>query len=140
VPLGPDHGRRRGLDAVPVRPPPADPVLRVHPGPRLDRFSPSALASLVSASWRVDPQSNRVGLRLSGPPLDRLVHDELPPEGAVTGSLQVPPSGQPMLFLADHPVTGGYPVIAVVDDADLPAAGQLPPGAVVRFAVASPRA
>jgi allophanate hydrolase subunit 2 len=78
-----------------------------------------------------------VGLRLEGPPLGRLDRGELPSEGTVRGALQVPPSGLPVLFLADHPVTGGYPVIGVVIAEDLDQAAQLPPGAGVRF-VASP--
>ncbi len=63
--------------------------------------------------------SNRVGLRLEGPRLERVRDDELPSEGMVLGAVQVPPDGQPVVFLADHPTTGGYPVIAVVDPDDL---------------------
>ena len=64
-------------------------------------------------------------------PLARATQGELPSEGAVTGAIQVPPDGQPVLFLPDHPLTGGYPIIASVDDVDL--AAQLPPGAKLRF-------
>jgi allophanate hydrolase subunit 2 len=81
----------------------------------------------------VSADSDRVGLRLAGPPLDRARLDELPSEGLVPGAVQVPPDGTPVLFLADHPVTGGYPVLAVVTTDDLPAAAQLRPGDMVRF-------
>ena len=102
-------------------------------------FTPEAVALLASQVWRVSPQSNRVGLRLAGETsLARAVTGELPSEGTVGGALQVPPSGLPVLFLADHPVTGGYPVIAVVVSADLDRAAQLPPGSTVRFLVADP--
>lgn len=118
-------------------------TLRVTLGPRDDWFSADALRSLSSQDWLVTPQSNRIGVRLvpagtdavpaEGAALGRRRTGELPSEGAVAGSLQVPPSGHPVLFLADHPVTGGYPVIAVVVPEDLPLAAQLPPGHSVRF-------
>ncbi|HET7477012.1 MAG TPA: biotin-dependent carboxyltransferase family protein [Dermatophilaceae bacterium] len=110
-------------------------TLRLHPGPRLDWFAAVAWDVLVRARWTVTGESNRVGLRLDGPALARHAHarGELPSEGLVTGAVQVPPSGQPIVFLADHPTTGGYPVIAVVDPADLDRCGQLRPGDVVRL-------
>ena len=107
--------------------------LTVWPGPRDDWFTPGALETLCAATWTVTPDTNRVGARLSGPTLDRTIARELPSEGMVTGALQVPPNGQPILFLADHPVTGGYPVIGVVTDADLSRAAQLRPGQTLRF-------
>jgi allophanate hydrolase subunit 2 len=78
-------------------------------------------------------------MRLSGPELDRARDDELPSEGMVCGALQVPPSGVPTLFLTDHPVTGGYPVIAVVVAADLGRAAQARPGQRLRFVAVSTR-
>ncbi|MHA3723142.1 5-oxoprolinase subunit B/C family protein [Leucobacter sp. HY1910] len=123
---------------------PAVPVLRVLAGPRDDWFDEESLRTLTEATWTVSAQSNRVGARLSGPVLERRAAQtddaapaELPSEGMVRGALQVPPGGEPVLFLADHPVTGGYPVIAVVIDDDLDRAGQLAPGAPVRFAIVS---
>jgi allophanate hydrolase subunit 2 len=83
----------------------------------------------------VDTDSNRVALRLSGPRLVHAADRELPTEGMVEGALQVPAGGQPVLLLADHPVTGGYPVIAVVDEDALGLAAQLRPGGSVRFRV-----
>ena len=111
-----------------------DVVLDVIPGPRTDWFTPEALALLAGQRWRVTPQSNRVGLRLAGDePLTRTITQELPSEGTVTGAIQVPASGQPVLFLADHPLTGGYPVIACVAPHHLDRAGQIPVSAWVRF-------
>lgn len=118
------------------------PVLRFVPGPRDDWFAPGSVAALEAASWTVTPQSNRVGLRLEGPPLERACPAEppaeLPTEGMVRGAIQVPPNGRPVLFLADHPVTGGYPVIGTVVDDDLDRAAQLAPGDAVRFAAVDP--
>jgi len=110
-------------------------VLRVVPGPREDWFAPDALGALASTSWTASSEGDRVGLRLAGEPLVRGRPGELPSEGVVRGSLQVPPSGLPTLLLADHPVTGGYPVVAVVVDEDVDRAAQLRPGDPVRFAV-----
>jgi allophanate hydrolase subunit 2 len=76
----------------------------------------------------VSPRSNRIGVRLSGPSVQRAVLDELPPEGLIRGAIQIPPGGEPIVFLADHPVTGGYPVVAVVIEADLPLLAQAGPG------------
>jgi KipI family sensor histidine kinase inhibitor len=111
----------------------AEVVLDVVLGPRTDWFSADAVASLTGQSWLVSPRSNRVGLRLEGDPLTRVVDAELPSEGTVSGAIQIPPNGQPVLFLADHPLTGGYPVIGAVATHHLPLAGQLPPGARIRF-------
>jgi biotin-dependent carboxylase-like uncharacterized protein len=111
------------------------PVLRVIPGPRDDWFTAAALQTLCSEQWRVSSSSNRVGIRLDGPPLERARHDELRSEGLVTGALQVPASGRPILLMQDHPTTGGYPVIAVVRSDDLWLAGQLAPRQCVRFVI-----
>ncbi|WP_042429068.1 5-oxoprolinase/urea amidolyase family protein [Comamonas granuli] len=108
-------------------------------GPRTDWFAPEALALLTGQPWQVTAQSNRVGLRLAGAqPLPRCRTDELPSEGTVTGALQVPASGQPVLFLADHPLTGGYPVIGAVARHHLGLAAQIPVGARLRFRVIAP--
>ena len=109
-------------------------VLDVVMGPRTDWFTPQAVQLLASQRWRVTPQSNRVGLRLAGEqPLTRSITQELPSEGTPTGAIQVPASGQPVLFLADHPLTGGYPVIACIAPHHLSRAGQIPVGAWLRF-------
>ncbi|MFC8720182.1 biotin-dependent carboxyltransferase family protein [Kitasatospora sp. NPDC057198] len=115
------------------------PVLRVVPGPREDWFTAAALRTLCGEPYTVTAESDRVGMRLEGPVLERARGGELPSEGMVPGALQVPPSGRPILFLADHPVTGGYPVIAVVHRDDLDAAAQARPGDALRFRVADGR-
>ncbi|HEX9228954.1 MAG TPA: 5-oxoprolinase/urea amidolyase family protein [Arthrobacter sp.] len=108
-------------------------VLDVVPGPRADWFDAGALASFCGQDWEVKPQSNRVGMRLQGTPLQRTRQGELASEGTVAGALQGPPEGLPVLFLADHPITGGYPVIAVVVDSQLDRAAQVPIGGKIRF-------
>lgn len=110
--------------------------LLVNPGPRHDWVTPDVWRGLDGASYVVGPASNRVGLRLEGPAIARARTDELASEGVVLGAVQLPPSGQPVVFLHDHPVTGGYPVIGVVDPADLPVCAQLRPGERVRLRVA----
>ncbi|MEM5430227.1 5-oxoprolinase subunit PxpB [Cupriavidus oxalaticus] len=109
-------------------------VLDVVLGPRTDWFTAESVERLAAQRWQVTPQSNRVGLRLAGEvPLERAVAGELPSEGTALGALQVPPNGQPVLFLADHPLTGGYPVIGAVAPHHLDRAGQVPVGAWLRF-------
>jgi len=107
--------------------------LTIWPGPRTDWFSDNAQRTLVQSPYVVLPSSNRIGVRLSGVALERLDDRELPSEGIVDGAIQVPNDGQPLVFLADHPTTGGYPVIAVVDPGDLDRLAQVRPGDTVRF-------
>lgn len=108
--------------------------LEITLGPRDDWFTASALENLLTQEWTVTPRSDRIGMRLHGQvPLERAVQGELPSEGAVTGAIQVPPDGQPVLFLADHPLTGGYPIIGALTDRFLDLAAQLPPGVRIRF-------
>jgi biotin-dependent carboxylase-like uncharacterized protein len=126
-------GEEPVVDVAPVAGPADRVLLRLLPGPRRDWLTADAWSSLVTAEWTVTADSDRVGLRLTGPRLDRTRDDELPSEGLVPGAVQVPPDGAPVLFLADHPVTGGYPVLAVVVTADLPSAAQLRPGDRLRF-------
>lgn len=119
-------------------------TLRITFGPRDDWFTPKARADLLTRTWVATNQSNRIGVRLAvsdgdaddrdaDGPLERANGGELPSEGVMPGSVQVPPSGLPVVFLSDHPVTGGYPVIAVVVPEDLPTAAQIPPGRCIRF-------
>ena len=135
LPTGHPAGRTPGVDVAPVRALSWEPLLRVVPGPRVDWFTPAALEALGSGWFEVTAASDRVGIRLAGPTLERSRIEELPSEGLVEGAVQVPPDGQPVVFLADHPVTGGYPVIAVVHPQDLPVVAQLRPGQSVRFLV-----
>ncbi|MEN8651431.1 biotin-dependent carboxyltransferase family protein [Streptomyces sp. 21So2-11] len=113
--------------------PPAELTLPLRLGPRADWFTPGALRTLTSATYRVSPHSNRIGLRTEGPPLTRALTGELPSEGMVLGAVQVPPDGRPVVFLHDHPTTGGYPVIAVVPEVALAAAAQAAVGTPMRF-------
>ena len=133
LPVGHSAAEEPVVDVAAVRPPIPDPVLRVLPGPRRNWLAPDAWTALTTRPWTVTADSDRVGLRLSGPRLERARDDELPSEGLVPGAIQVPPDGAPVLFLVDHPVTGGYPVLAVVTTADLSAVAQLRPGDGVGF-------
>lgn len=133
LPLGPPTRPHARVDVAPQPAPPTELVLRVTPGPREDWFTAAAVRAFTSRAYRVSAASNRIGLRTEGPALERALTRELPSEGVVLGAVQVPPDGRPVVFLADHPTTGGYPVIAVVRTADLPAAAQAVPGTPVRF-------
>ncbi|WP_053913401.1 biotin-dependent carboxyltransferase family protein [Streptomyces sp. SCSIO 75703] len=133
LPLGRPGVPHARVDVAPQPGPPAELVLRVVPGPRADWFTAGALRTFVTGAYRVSGASNRVGLRVEGPALRRSRRGELASEGMVLGAVQVPPDGLPVVFLADHPTTGGYPVVGVVRAADLPAAAQAVPGTPVRF-------
>lgn len=134
LPVGRPGGPLPDLDLAPVAPPPGGEVrLRVVPGPRTDWFAPGAWEQLLGTPWEVGAASDRVGMRLVGAPLARARDGELRSEGMVPGALQVPPSGHPTLLLADHPVTGGYPVVGVVVSADVDRAAQVRPGQRLRL-------
>jgi KipI family sensor histidine kinase inhibitor len=138
VPVGDAAAHPVEPDALPRDlPAPGDVVeLEITLGPRDDWFTAAALAALTDQEWTVTPRSDRVGIRLQGDvPLERSIGGELPSEGAVTGAIQVPPDGQPVLFLPDHPLTGGYPIIGALTDRSLDLAGQLAPGVRLRFIV-----
>lgn len=138
LPLGsPRRPAPPAPDAAPWAPPPTELVLPLLAGPRADWFTPAALRTLTTGRYRVSPSSNRIGLRVDGPLLERSREGELPSEGMVLGAVQVPPEGRPVVFLADHPVTGGYPVVGVVPEESLAAAAQAVPGTPVRFAQVS---
>jgi biotin-dependent carboxylase-like uncharacterized protein len=113
--------------------PPSTVELRVRPGPREDWFTGDSWGRLCGSRYQVGVLSNRVAARLAGPALTRAVAGELASEGLVLGAVQVPADGQPLVFLADHPTTGGYPVIGVVHPGDLPLLAQARPGASVVF-------
>lgn len=117
--------------------PPLGNELRLDLGPRADWFGAEALAALDGATYVVDAASNRIGLRLVGELIARSRNDELPSEPMVLGAVQVPPSGQPLVLLADHPTTGGYPVVGVVREADLSVCAQARPGDRITLRVAA---
>ena len=125
LPLGTPRRLPEPPAAIVVRP--REGVLRLRPGPRADWLGPGGWAGLDGTAYAVMPDSDRIGHRLDGPRIQRL-EGELPSEGIVLGAVQLPPSGQPVVFLADHPTTGGYPVVAVVEDDDLDLCAQLRPG------------
>ncbi|SDE27662.1 5-oxoprolinase subunit C family protein [Auraticoccus monumenti] len=134
LPVGVPAGPWPVLDSVPL---PTGDLRRVRarPGPRADWFRDPDV--LLTTCWRVSTCSDRVGLRLepAGGALPRRVDPgrELPSEGIALGSVQVPPDGRPAVMLADHPVTGGYPVLATVLDADVDRLAQARPGDVIGF-------
>lgn len=108
-------------------------TVRVRLGPRDDWFTPDDIRQLFTAAWTVGTDTDRIGLRLAGPSLQRRHDIELLSEPCVRGSIQVSTDGQPIVFGPDHPVTGGYPVIAVIADRDLDALAQVRPGEILRF-------
>ena len=132
--VGTACGRYPAVDLAPVAAIPAAPTLEVLPtAGRYDWFPPAELAALGSQEYVVTKDSNRVALRLHGRPLRRVMDSELPPQGLVPGAVQIPPDGQPVVFLADHPVTGGYPVVGVLTSRSVQAAAQSRPGEAVRL-------
>jgi biotin-dependent carboxylase-like uncharacterized protein len=132
-------------DRIEIGPDPSTPLttdFAVHPSRttviqlsdgRRDWFTAEAWTILTTHEFVVSPAGNRVGARLQGPPLQRVAIRELLSEGLVEGAIQVPPDGQPIVMLADHPVTGGYPVIAVVAPHHVPSVAQARPGTTLRF-------
>lgn len=130
LPVGPPMSAPRPLDVA--RLPRVDGLLRIWPGPRADWLA-DGVRRLLDEAWTVAADSDRVGLRLAGASLPRARTGELASEGLVLGAVQVPSDGQPLVFLADHPTTGGYPVVAVVEADDLWQCAQLRPGDTVRF-------
>jgi antagonist of KipI len=138
VPLGapqPDLAIRAGQAwpraARPIYAP--NPVLRVVLGPQDDHFAPEGLAAFLASEYELTPSCDRMGFRLSGAPIARRDSAELVSDGVVMGSVQIPGDGQPIVMMADHQTTGGYPKIATVIRADLPLLAQCRPGDRVRF-------
>jgi len=135
LPLGPITAPATGADVLTPTHVPAELVIPVLLGPRDDWFTTPA-TQLRTGSWTVSEKSNRVGMRLQGTALARteaFQGQELPSEGIPTGGVQVPADGQPVVFLADHPTTGGYPVIGVVPEEALPLLAQARPGVRLEF-------
>lgn len=133
IDVGPAASAVPVLDTFPWSVPPALREVAIADGPRADWFTADAVSTLSRAKWTVSSDVDRVGIRLDGPALGRARGDELPSEGMRPGAIQVPPHGRPVVLLADGPVTGGYPVIAVVTDAALDGLAQARPGDRIRF-------
>jgi len=107
--------------------------LRAIRGPHEALFTAAALERLFTGRFTITPQSNRMGYRLDGPPLQHAAGADILSDATPIGSVQVPASGQAILLMADRQTTGGYPKIATVITADLPIAGQLAPGDWIEF-------
>jgi biotin-dependent carboxylase-like uncharacterized protein len=130
LPIGAEPASQLAVDHAPGTR--ARELARVSPGPRLDWFDAGGFERFVDGRWTVT-DSSRVGVRLSGVRLTRRITRDLPSEGLVRGAIQVPPDSDPVMLLADHPTTGGYPVIAVVHPDDVAGVAQTPPGGTLRF-------
>lgn len=127
------RSRTPELEDVPALGRSGELVLDVLVGPRDDWFAPESVRALLESAWQVSPSSDRIGVRLTGPRLIRARTDELPSEPCIRGSVQVAADGQPIVFGPDHPVTGGYPVIAVVLDRHTDRLAQALPGQSIRL-------
>jgi biotin-dependent carboxylase-like uncharacterized protein len=134
LPVGDDPGTDLPVDHAPVRRR-SQPV-RVWPGPRGDRFV-DVMTLLTSQRWTVSSWVSRVGVRLVAGPFVAATRERLASEGLVEGAIQITPSGEPIVMLANHPTTGGYPVVAVVDPDDLALVAQARPGTGLRFVLAN---
>ncbi len=108
-------------------------VFRVTAGPQYDLFDDQAIERFSNSIYLVSEDSNRMGLRLSGPPIKRHATRDIVTEGVSLGAVQVPPHGEPIILFVEHQTTGGYPKIANVISADLHLVGQLRPRDEVRF-------
>jgi len=113
--------------------PPA--IARVVPGPQDDYFTSDTIQDFLSTGWRATPASDRMGVRLDGPPLTHARGHDIVSDGIAPGAIQIPGDGRPIVLLADRQTTGGYPKIATVISADVPALGRLAPGMTIRFEV-----
>ncbi len=128
----------RAEQHLPEQPPAAvDEVIRIVLGPQQDCFTDAAIATFLDAEYQISQSSDRMGMRLNGPPLAHRQGWDIVSDAIATGAIQVPGSGQPILLLADHQTTGGYPKIATVVSADLPVVGRRRPGDAIRFAAIS---
>jgi len=126
VPTGPEL-------CLTAPPPPSHPRVRVVLGPQQDWFAAAAIETLLGAEYRVSARADRMGCRLEGPRLGHRAGFNIISDAIAPGSVQVPGDGQPIVLLADRQTTGGYPKIATVISADLPAFGQMRPGDAIRF-------
>jgi biotin-dependent carboxylase-like uncharacterized protein len=135
VPLARDHVRHAQEHRLPQPPEVGgDQFIRVILGPQRDYFTEAAVATLLEAEYVVSKNADRMGMRLDGPKLEHRGSYNIASDGIATGAIQVPGSGQPIMLLADHQTTGGYPKIATVISADLPVVGRRRPGDRIRFA------
>ncbi len=125
------------LKALPEVPVAETGPIRIIPGPQDDHFTREAMETFLSEPYAVSPRVDRMGTRLAGPPLAHAKGFNIVSDGIVTGHVQVPGDGQPIVLMRDRQTTGGYPKIAALITADLPRFAQLPPASVVRFRAVS---
>lgn len=138
VPLAIGYAPERGELRLPSPPPAAaDQLIHIVLGPQQDYFTGDALAALLEVEFRISKDADRMGMRLDGPRLRHRQGWDIVSDAIATGAIQVPGSGQPILLLADHQTTGGYPKIATVISADLPVVGRRRPGDAIGFAAVS---
>jgi len=116
-----------------------DQTIRVVSGPQADYFSEDALRTFLNSEYTVSPRADRMGYRLEGPPLTHVKGYDILSDGIVTGSVQVPGSGLPIVLMVDNQTTGGYPKIATVISADIPVVARRKPGRTLRFAAVDVR-
>ena len=109
-------------------------VIHAMEGRHYAQFDAAARRAFFEATWKVAPDSNRMGFRLAGPVLARAEALEILSEPTCLGTVQVPANGLPIALMADHQTTGGYPKIAEIAAADVPRLAQLAPGGSVQFA------
>ncbi len=139
IPLGPcrlaSPARHAGRNLPNVKRPSYDahPTLRVVLGPQERTFTPKSLEILLTSDYQITPDADRMGFRLQGPRIIYKDKTSMISDGIVTGSIQIPPDGQPIIMMVDHQTTGGYPKIATVIQADLPKLAQTLPHAYIRF-------
>ena len=134
LPLSIERAAERSELRLPPPPSTAELPIRVVLGPQQEYFTEAAVTALLTAEFRISPSADRMGMRLDGPPLRHRRGWDIVSDAIATGAIQVPGSGQPILLLADHQTTGGYPKIATVVSADLPVVGRRRPGNLLRFA------
>jgi biotin-dependent carboxylase-like uncharacterized protein len=135
VPLAVERALERPEQRLPAPPSAtADQPIRIILGLQQEYFTEEAVATLLDAEFRISTSADRMGMRLDGPRLCHRDGWDIVSDAIATGAIQVPGSGQPILLLADHQTTGGYPKIATVISADLPAVGRRRPGDTLRFA------
>ena len=113
------------------------PVIRVVLGPQMDYFDDNALDTFTKHAYIISSSSDRMGLRLQGPVIQHKKCTGIVSDGIITGSIQIPPDGMPIVMMVDHQTTGGYPKIATVIQPDIPLLAQCLPGAAIRFKVIS---
>ena len=110
-----------------------DQPIRVVLGPQADHFTERGVDTFLRSLYTVSTQADRMGFRLDGPAIEHVSDYNIVSDGVVSGSIQVPGTGRPIVLMVDNQTTGGYPKIATVISADLPLVGRRRPGRTIRF-------